>query len=127
MKDKYYTPEIEEFHVGFEYEYNGKCIFTNDMSIAFMNYLITNNNKQIRVKHLDQEDIESFDWEFKLNGYSEDGVTTFSKFQKGDKFLLLEDNLYTTIWMENLNSVVYFRGTIKNKSELKRILKQIGI
>ena len=20
MKDKYYTPEIEEFHVGFEYE-----------------------------------------------------------------------------------------------------------
>ena len=27
MESKYYTPTIEEFHVGFEYEYYEQCLF----------------------------------------------------------------------------------------------------
>lgn len=94
MSDKYYTPEIEEFHVGFEYEikrpfmtnWNKRVFFsrlhdpTHIPNAACEIYEVEKEikesagrynrntgkvvyvNESIRVKHLDREDIESFDF-----------------------------------------------------------------
>lgn len=86
-KNKYYTPSIEEFHVGFEYEYFAKpnhnidsnvpdeekiWIKTNDLNefgdiethgISYIEDYLKRNNCPIRVKHLDKEDILSLGWE----------------------------------------------------------------
>lgn len=63
MKDKYYTPSIEEFHVGFEFELKDpitqiwvKFIFEED-KLWFIKSNIS------RVKYLNKEDIESLGFE----------------------------------------------------------------
>lgn len=70
---RYYTPKLDEFHVGFEYEYLnhfGKDslnwtteIIENDVSMFHINNLLA--SCAIRVKYLNKEDIESL--EFKLD------------------------------------------------------------
>lgn len=73
MKNKYYTPKIEEFYIGFEYEY---CIYpeTNNnfkkevASWSSLDILYDDFeheprellDRTYRVKYLDKEDIESF-------------------------------------------------------------------
>ena len=66
MEDnKYYTPSIEEFHVGFEYEYvNSKTEgWTNTTFIRGRGFVEPYGDGEVRVKKLDQEDIESLGWE----------------------------------------------------------------
>ena len=130
MKDKYYTPSIEEFHVGFEYEYDGKCVFQRDMSISFMDYLISNG--KIRVKYLDKQDIESLGFihkKYKQDEYSEMRIYIGQKFEiqffgwnisEANKHIRGNMHIY-------LQEEAHFMGTVKNKSELKKILKQIGV
>ena len=77
MEDKYYTPKIEEFHVGFEYEQHEiinerdphwkmmvkKMGFSKkEINQMFYNVDLIGNldQKRIRVKYLDSSDIESF-------------------------------------------------------------------
>ena len=71
--EKYYIPEIEEFHVGFEVETMSSK--TND----WVNYTITVDDclgtwdiflTKTRIKYLDREDIESLGW--KHTGHSID-------------------------------------------------------
>lgn len=71
MENKYYTPDISEFHVGFEYErMNGtdweKAELTNvdcwgTMARGYENEFeeIDSLIRSVRVKYLDKEDIES--------------------------------------------------------------------
>jgi hypothetical protein len=118
---KYYTPDISEFHVGFEYDYNGKCVFKRDMSISFMDYLISNSN--IRVKYLDKEDIESLGFELDANS-----PLNIPVFRKGNIAIVIIDGDYTKLLISNSdNGSVLFNGMAMNKSELKKILKQIGV
>jgi len=136
--DKYYTPSIEEFHVGFEFEVNyGKerwekeAIYTKPQVVT-LPYM---NLKNIRVKYLDQEDIESLGFKHQIGK----GIKSYT-----DKFIYKpNDNLQyelTYVYEQNIlrihvEDLVYFeesynylfQGTIKNKSELKRLLKQLGI
>lgn len=122
--EKYYTPTIEEFYVGFEYESKvthfrtGKvtwyrCAVENDFASCIYQNLI--DNSQIRVKYLDQEDIESL-------GFKKSSICDF-----GD----------ADLWLIEMQSqeepiVIYFfgrvkfEGVVKNKSELKRLLVQLG-
>lgn len=124
MKNKYYTPELDEFYIGFEYEY---CIRNNE----YIKYIVSTEtdlkhiHKQIqlyliRVKYLDREDIESLGWEFEEN------------LQYCDQFKYKSLEAY--LWVikdENLIEIqcekTCFRGCIQNKSELKKLMKQIGI
>ena len=131
---KYYTPEIEEFHVGFEFE----ALFTDNKKEPNLRWVEMNEPFQfkrlyewlglpepgLRVKYLDKEDIESlglklwqipgdsFDWEFYLD--SEKGES-LGKVTFNDNNTIDELELFGTIF------------NIKNKSELKRILKQLSI
>lgn len=130
---KYYTPSIEEFHVGFEYEIKlnndnwEKCIFQpnkDNFSHRFKEETWFTIEGSSRVKYLDREDIES------LGFYSEDNGECYNK-SIGWMIIGIypwEDvggkpNEYKISVDANTN----FHGTIKNKSELKRLLKQLNI
>lgn len=135
MENKYYTPEIEEFHIGFEFEYKKyrdvwvKSSFDKShLEEGFDTYSI------FRVKYLDKEDIESLGWEFKeeyhISDYPEDKIELGSicysyTFKKG--MLLKYTPKYKRLLVENLKNKSRFSGNIKNKSELKRLMKQLGI
>lgn len=127
MKNKYYTPEIEEFHVGFKYE--SKNVDTKnwdkelvgdveDLSECHHGLSIEGllTAEYIRVKYLDKEDIESLG---------------FIKWADRENYDLGEYQLHKN---NNLNISIYdgvanliFIGDIKNKSELKKLLKQLNI
>lgn len=148
MESKYYTPTIEEFHVGFEYEYYEQCLFDLPdkktpiwINKVFGNeyeeldsvaYDITQTPSTIRIKYLDKEDIESLGWEYvEDRGMSENYGYTFNKpiqyLSGGDAWYKLR-YWFTNhrVRIEPLGGPI-FDGTIKNKSELKILLKQLGI
>jgi len=127
--EKYYTPELDEFHVGFEYEQelNGvweKDVFEpnkyiDDKQMFDEGYL---DDGDIRVKYLDREDIESLGFEFQGSSCYYwyryyDGEYLLSQATEGSR-----DELRLTI---EKDGDFYFNGIVKNKSELKRALKQI--
>lgn len=140
--NKYYTPEIEEFFVGFEYEFNypigkkdekewkkevyDKRKWFHDNSGISYEWLIKEGD--IRVKYLDSIDIQDLGFELLHN----DGDAL--EFNIVDKY---DEIIYLWFDYETHNIDIYvgdgydknylFQGTVKNKSELKRLLKQIGI
>jgi hypothetical protein len=166
---KYYTPTIEEFHVGFEYErcyeisstngekywlienwdneeclpklvdqgYWEKKVFDTtdsvDINIPHDYFINYENNKQFfRVKYLDKEDIESLGWKnVEDRGMSENYGYSFIKpiqYLSGGNVDYKLRYWFTNhrVRIETLSSTI-FDGTIKNKSELKVLLKQLGI
>jgi len=138
-KDKYYQPDISEFHVGFEYEYKGDV--DNEWALQIFNrgigFAENPTIEQTRVKYLDQEDIESLGFKFKgkaLRSFFEmecqfDLPDTNSFWCKTLKIQLDEE--HRTLKIEGYiasacEEETLFSGKCKNKSELKRILKMIG-
>jgi hypothetical protein len=135
--EKYYTPELEELHVGFEYEHKkydetimsgigGNTWFKDIYSIdSFMNkyYTIFDMDlSRIRVKYLNLEDIASLGFEHLGSGW----------FKRGNcrvrKWIQLEVDIY--LWdedEENGTGDIKFSGNIKNKNELQQILTQLNI
>lgn len=128
MENKYYTPEIEEFHIGFEYELNeGYSEFISEWWIEqefdFRDPERVNNFlDKIRVKYLDKEDIESLGWKMDTE-YPRCILFTNRK------------NCYLNYWLDSKiieisseeGSDNYFQGYCKNKSELKKLMKQLNI
>jgi len=69
--DKYYIPKIEEFHIGFEYEEQVDRDEWINITIAevcelefIADDLEHNQGLSIRVKYLDQVDLESLGFEY---------------------------------------------------------------
>lgn len=140
---EYYTPTIEEFHVGFEYDRLVEDHWeTLSMSVNFLSLDDIDDeilDKEIRVKHLDREDIESLgfsdfkhaavDW-YKLEKRVDDN---FASYGSWNCFRLLHsytDNGIKIIAYEHSfesDENILFAGKVKNKSELKKILQMIGI
>ena len=116
-KNKYYTPTIDEFHVGFEYEYKGQILeFLKYNHPVSYNFSLIKDELElgyIKTKYLDREDIESLGFDLR----SEDEF-----YSKDNKYNIYTGNKNIEIYSEG----VCFIGRIKNKSELKRILKMIG-
>jgi hypothetical protein len=138
---KHYYPGIEELHVGFRVElklheikpWEEHIIIPRD-NFELQEYI---NNKLIRVKCLDKEDIESL-------GFVESGL-------KKDLFLFKNKIDLTNVGREytiglntnyiNHHVIIFavpynktlefnfnlFVGKLKNKSELKRIMNQLNI
>ena len=149
MKDKYYTPSIEEFHVGFEYETPTKDNVLYDVGKGIWEKKIVSDKSSFgvlghdvmygaRVKYLDQEDIESLGFEFKYNEKNNENIAFTKKYDNHPRY---DNQCVDIIWNHVSNHilicegdnetcwsdwVIRFSGKIKNKSELKRILKQIG-
>ena len=142
MKEKYYTPEIEEFHVGFEFERPNtinrvswvKTVFENgECAEQYCKY------DESRVKHLDREDIESMGFQTYKDEQGNPNVVYERELDKsnirGNDLVHILHN-HVSKWVGVFigdSETPYsdwetrFTGTIKNKSELKRLLKQLGI
>lgn len=134
VRSSYYTPTIDEFHNGFEYEifedfdhYPEKSwhkqVFGNDGdNPESMGYVYANNLHLLRVKHIDKEDCLSLGLELKIwdngSGYFQRGNYTIGIYGT-DLFCTVSQNDYG-------NNIMRFSGDLKNKSELKRILEQVG-
>ena len=134
---KYYTPSIEEFHIGFEYEYFEEDIW-KEFTLPFLNNYVAlwHSNPDLslfRVKYLDKNDVESLGFiitkeqnkafkGIKEFNYEYDGsniIGNYTLIQSGDHFC--------SITKDCMGISSLFRGEIKNFSELKTLLKQIGI
>jgi len=146
MEDnKYYTPEIEEFHIGFEYEFKGSIMWHKFCykGIDFINEhgkdeLISEIKLgNIRVKYLDKEDIESLGWNLTRHSvvkeYSEDKtkfrfkpIEGLIEYSFNGRFLLSTEDNFKTIAIRSLGGLMFI-GVIKNKSELVKLMNQLGI
>mgnify|MGYP001567459844 CR=1 FL=1 len=149
MENKYYIPTIDEFYVGFEHEFmNGdrwedNIICPRDLITETSggdpceNYFeeIYKGLRDVRVKYLDKEDIESLGWEHIGSGWYNLKVVPGSlgywnyvrlrKWQKNELFIRGYRNDPSE--NEDTENEMLFTGNIKNKSELKKLMKQLNI
>lgn len=136
MKETHYTPTIEEFHVGFEYEqkpyyYENQAygdfkpsILSNAGTIQWIELELKAGN--VRVKRLHKDDIVSLRWVFQK--LEDNGVMRFTFYDRGINLELYYDTgtKLTRIKLDHSDyGQIYFEGMIKNKSELIKIMKMI--
>ena len=136
--DKYYTPELNEFCLDFEYEekLNGvyekkvfdgytaliKKSFCGDYGDWYDSIEEDIESDRIRIKYLDKEDIESLGFILKREFNCFMKINTYSV----DCFIYLNP-WYTQIKVgrDITKTEQVFEGRIKNKSELQQILKMV--
>lgn len=144
--NKYYTPTLKEFNIGFEYEIHAlpgdewvNVKLTKDNFYLNMDRVL-NHIDQCRVKYLDQSDIESLGWKFentKNSFFTKKNLNTYkivkeSGFNTGTTYTLeqLDNNLYL-IKSETYSSygseVCQMSFIIFNKSELIKLMQQLNI
>lgn len=153
MENKYYTPSIDEFYEGFEYQEEIPSLHINlnmgeqapgdlvwrDFKFSRTSHFIYNNKEDeftcsldqdikdgtVRVKYLDKADIESLGF-----GYTDEFLDSCIFYRETYRLIFDPENQGVVIDdgedYEN-TPYQYFSGTIKNKSELKVLLKQLGI
>jgi hypothetical protein len=146
--DKYYTPEIEEFHVGFECEFknsmqgatwNKEICDVDTISICYDGFEHEDYEGEFkdtfRVKYLDKEDIESLGFKFAggklMQNYKDDFILKVDEYKQYNLSYTYSNNVIR-IDAEDLvtfeaTTNYLFQGTIKNISELKLLLKQLNI
>jgi len=136
MKNKYYPPTIEEFHVGFEYEMllpNGKYhkqifgdrIIHRELD-EYNDDLMKIAHAICRVKYLDREDIESLGLKVEQKPIeSFDEGTYWCKDSKEVVIFEFDENNNATTY-PNID-IYNIEFKIKNISELKKLLEQLGI
>jgi hypothetical protein len=138
MTPKYYTPEISEFCIGFEYEVHNndiweKQILEEDMIITGIGCDEDTNQpfhrkrfdlNRFRVKHLDREDIQECEWELRTD---ENKDIHNPEYTIGRWYFKTYPNGFCTIYDDTAVDEYCFRGIIKNKSELKKLMVQLGI
>jgi hypothetical protein len=159
MEDnKYYTPELSEFNLTFEYEvldlvddtdgqWEQETFYLNNSHIHLVKYVDIQDDESdylIRVKYLDQEDIENLGFTYDNNHEPIPYRENYNKGRIDHKSYAFEmetgieshhyfltqfnDNI---VWIEHAIGCAIqgyiFKGQIKNKSELKRILNQLEI
>ena len=129
---EYYTPEIEEFHVGFECEYkepDEEAFESDELTERDVAYLLAYPDRA-RVKYLDKEDIESlgftdykhsaYDWykfsktiECPIANYNYCGVRLLH--DRSTSGIIIMGYEYQFELDEDKNAVNLFRGIIKKQ------------
>lgn len=150
MENKYYTPDLTEFHIGFEYEFlqhhgspeqewvsltltqisDGEDDARLGLTLkALENYDNVYIRNAWRVKYLDQSDIESFGFK---EDYDDAEGNVWFRLSSNDRWRLnFMEHTANNIWIVDDTDESYddtvFKGVIKNKSELNKLLKQLNI
>lgn len=152
--DKYYEPHLEEFHQGFEYERWSSSAYTPekyikeifefvdkdyiwDDDVTNMLACAYNGGDTLRVKYLDKEDIKSLGFTITKDSKEVELSLESKRYiggpSAGDDYKIIIlyglDNKEMWIYKKCNNGYEYdlFKGYIKNKSELIKLLKQLGI
>jgi hypothetical protein len=133
---KYYTPNIEEFHVGFRYQSHADPRTDNgwDDEVVDRNSIIyplkVDSDVDYRVKYLDDDDIQELGWErfgkksFKL----EKSFKLDTDYLHKIEFILSwEDFEKSIIEILDSNGNTLFYGKINNYNELEKIMEQLEI
>jgi hypothetical protein len=154
--EKYYTPKIEEFYVGFECEFLDRgnnswnsVVLTYEIlsqvlvfplkgkQYGFLSYIKSElSSGNVRVKCLDKEDIESFgfkDHKGDTHTYEKEYIISFLVWNGRDEYNIhyntksreIKKILHTAGLCKMFNC--FFPIKVKNKSELRVLLKQLNI
>ena len=150
-KTLYYTPSIEEFHVGFRYQFKtlskveDRVFNTNDGGYYNNVSEIVEALKEgsIRVKYLDEQDLKELGFEvnsvegsqieayYKANSSISHNASYSVIYDLDDNFLYIEKKYSPKLLAGNTNTgeliVTLFNGKVKNYNELKRIKEQLLI
>ena len=146
-KEKYYTPSIEEFFVGFEFEFRSSfedsinsswnkliySAFPVEMPEVFYYGLATLDKNQFRVKYLDASDIEELGFTvIKTKGNAFEAIKKFNFTYEdctteGEYNIIVGGDKYCIIKLKDIGETILFRGEIKNKNVLKQVLKMLDI
>ncbi len=135
MENKYYTPTIEEFHIGFECEVLGIIGAKEDQRLFSQPTIISQKELpilhliEIRVKYLDKSDIESLGWDHDLGspGRYEYKDYVLYNFNNSNIFTIKIKRSFIKYTENFVSFDILFEGTIKNKSQLKFIMTCLGI
>lgn len=142
-EEKYYIPDINEFYIGFEYQwFSTDNKIWSDTKISKSDFTYGDYGEtdfyytcklllqtKCRVKYLDREDIESLlknRLDFETITYEEDNQFEFQFWKGGMKYYGLYINSDKIISFYEDDECI-FRGEVKNKSELKFIIRSISI
>jgi len=133
--NKYYTPTEDEFFIGFEIEWlhHTDWIKVHFMSPGMFGFDdVEDLVKQTRVKYLDRDDVESLGWKAGSSGIPMEEYVGWQEFKRHDYTIILFDTGEVRVRQDKAEGIVMvidtiFKGTIRNKSELQRLLKQLGI
>ena len=126
-ENKYYTPEINEFYVGFEFEdsYGDEEYAKNSIDQLNIKDVISSfleKEAHIRVKCLDKEDLIELGFkeigqeEYYLNGDLNSWCIEAIYNQSIKSYYRIDDGETQRMFLE-----------IKNKSELIKVLKMLGV
>ena len=128
---QYYTPELWEFCDGFEFEIqkfdfvNGGYLWRNETYLLGREFYYPLKdileNKEIRVKYLEKEDIESLGFVF-VKAFIR---TPQSKYW-GKDFTIWFDFENNILEITSKDGVIKYLGKIRNKFHLQQILKDIS-
>ncbi len=147
---KYYTPIKEEFHIGFEYEIHSMATSPSDKrergrniwhkEIFGDNFISLvgsdkNLNAWTRVKHLDLQDCKELGWDTKGSGWFnlKEVPGSLGHFLHvrmrlfGDRSFIKAYRYDPEQSQPEHDEEYLFQGTIRNKSELKKIMQLINI
>lgn len=125
-EEKYYTPSSEDLIVGLDYQYytwKGWVDKTIDSlghrpnGTMSLQYDIVLNKDKFRVKYLDRNDIESLG--FKYDGGS-NGTDEYVS-ENGREFILVIEDFVAILRSDSTYPL--FKGKLKNKLELSKIIK----
>lgn len=132
MEAKYYVPTESEFCVGLKYQEFVKHKGWVDRIVLSISEDLTLNSEgfcidfpeDFRIKALDRSDIEECGWVMSDFSFEIiDGMNAFVlRIIDFDKMKVLIHKYNDAEPTENI-----FKGEIKNKSELKRVMKMLGI
>lgn len=141
MENKYYIPEPEEFFMGFQFQYLshagewlnhtfGESSFNNTESDQYDDYLMKWAHAMTRVKCLNREDIESLGWRCREPYIWQFFVGNHDRYQLITPIYTKNENFSSDepiIIKDTVENWYLFMGLIKNKSELVKLMKQLGI
>lgn len=141
MKELYYSPSIREFHIDFRYESyefnddtmemewrkrvfpeDGLCTTDKSGDPNLVELFYSTLKEDTRVKYLDQQDIEELGWiETPLPL-----TDRKSYYRLYFKLVVSEKGIHIFEIKDEGNFTLFF-GQIRNFSELRRVMIQIGI
>lgn len=144
MENKYYQPEIDEFHVGFEFEFLNSIEWEKHNFMCLSEFTFDDMPelaKESRVKYLDEIDILDLGFEEVGSKWSKVLGNTANLYVSEEDNLMLAHypsiNKITIATRDYSKNNITIKGTwddkqinlitVKNKSELKKVLKQIEL